>query len=229
MTDRRCAHRQRSAASRTSDTADPDRAIVRPHLSVPADDHPYVLATRLDPPHPTNAQCRPQPTSLRPDHCLTPARASANARHETAGLDRLVRRSSAARYRKNADFRPFGCDLEPTKITEIRDVFRWSAIGHKPDTVLALPTRDFPRCCFSRTSSAAVPGRRYPDARRRISHRLGVLDELAASGLTTDTVWAGPGFGRSRGRLEASSAQGRQGRRARERSRSTGRRPRCRP
>ena len=121
MTDRRCgAHRRRSAASSTSDTADPDRAIVRPHLSVPADDHPYVLATRLDPPHPTNAQCRPQPTSLRPDHRLTPARASANARHETAGPDPLVRRSSAAIYRKSADFRPLGCDLEPTEITEIR-------------------------------------------------------------------------------------------------------------
>jgi hypothetical protein len=34
MTDRRCAHRRRSAASSTSDTAGTDGAIHRPHLSV---------------------------------------------------------------------------------------------------------------------------------------------------------------------------------------------------
>jgi hypothetical protein len=36
-------------------------------------------------PHPTNAECRLQPPSLRPDHRLAPARASANSRHGTAG------------------------------------------------------------------------------------------------------------------------------------------------
>lgn len=66
-------------------------------------------------------------------------------------------------------------------------------------------------------SSVGVLESGYLDARHRImSPRLDMLDELAAGGITTDTVWAGPRFGRSRGRREAASAQGRQGRRARE-------------
>ena len=57
MTDRRCAQRRRSAASSTSDTADPARAIVPIFRCVPSCAHRrsrrrpplYVVATRLDP------------------------------------------------------------------------------------------------------------------------------------------------------------------------------------
>jgi hypothetical protein len=47
-------------------------------------------------------------------------------------------------------------------------------------------------------SSVGVLGSGYLDARHRIiSPRLDTLDEPATGGITTDTVWAGPRFGRS--------------------------------
>jgi len=62
-------------------------------------------------------------------------------------------------------------------------------------------------------SSVGVPGSRYPDARDRIiSHRLDILGELAAGGITTDRVqpgtWPRPGTAGGRERPRPSRPQG---------------------
>jgi hypothetical protein len=47
-------------------------AALAVHTEDPPGDHPYVVATRLDPHTPTNAQCRLQPTSFGPIIALRP-------------------------------------------------------------------------------------------------------------------------------------------------------------
>jgi hypothetical protein len=89
-----------------------------------------------------------------------------------------------------------------------------AVIGHKPDKVLALPTRYFLAAVSSWTSNVGAPGSRYPDAQHRICHRLDILDVQAGIGARTGHQWAGsgcdPGRGRRRPRApQAAEAAGR--------------------